>query len=93
MEQTNISSFGDDNTVKLSAQSLALKLFAFLSLWVSKLIQRVQGKVGLHAQSGQEDLPCRLSEDPKGAPQLLWASVFCAGLDRLCDNFSCYKCS
>lgn len=48
MELINISSFGDDNTVKLSAQNLALKMFAFLSLWVSKLIQMVQGKVGLH---------------------------------------------
>ena len=87
MELINISSFGDDNTVKLSAQSLALKMIAFLSLWVSKLIQRVQGKVALHAQRSQKDLPCRLSEDPEEAPQLLQASVFCAGLDRLCDNF------
>lgn len=55
MEQITISSFGDDDVVKLSAQCLALKMFAFLSLWASKQIQKSQGKGGLHAQSSQKE--------------------------------------
>lgn len=55
MGHINISSFGDDNTVESSAQCLAFKMFAFLSLWAFELIQILQGKVGLSAQSSQNE--------------------------------------
>lgn len=65
MEQISISSFGDDNTVKLSAQCLAFKMFVFpltVGLQTKTEVAR-QLWVTCRVARRRLDLPCRFSSN------------------------------